>query len=163
MSAKPETDEWKELSELSFITAKQMVVICITIAVLCQTLAQLVNPTAWLNYQMLAFIMATNVAAVLLAIFAQKSAEDLSEIYKRAFTPDFYRTLETMSTFRSIVVKEAERDGKGLEEDLEELAPKLYGLLRKWIDVKAAEAMIEPPAVDLEPAPDFEDDAELFN
>ena len=156
-------DDWTELSELDFITAKQMIFICLTIALITQTLAQLVNPTPWLNYQMLAFIMATNVAAVLLAIFAQKSAEDLSEIYKRAFTPDFYRTLETMTTFRSILVEQAERDGKGLEEDLEDLAPKLYGLLRKWVDVKAAEAMIEPPSVELEPAPEFEDDAELFN
>jgi hypothetical protein len=163
MSADPNNDDWTELSELNFITAKQMIFICLTIALMTQTLAQLVNPTPWLNYQMLAFIMATNVAAVLLAIFAQKSAEDLSEIYKRAFTPDFYRTLETMTTFRSILVEQAERDGKGLEEDLEDLAPKLYGLLRKWIDVKAAEAMIEPPSVELEPAPEFEDDAELFN
>jgi len=162
MSAK-HRDDWKELSELSFITAKQMIFICLTITLITQVIAQLVVPTAWLNYQMLAFIMATNVAAVLLAVFAQKSAEDLSEIYKRAFTPDFYRTLETMSTFRSILLEQAARDGRGLEEDLEDLAPKLYGLLRKWVDVKAAEAMIEPPKVDLEPAPDFENDAELFN
>ena len=163
MSAEPEQDDWTELASLNFITAKLMVVICVSITLITQTIAQLVDPTAWLNYQMLAFIMATNVAAVLLAVFAQKSAEDLSEIYKRAFTPEFYRTLETMTTFRSILVEQAKRDGKGLEEDLEDLAPKLYGLLRKWIDVKAAEAMIEPPAVELEPVPDFEDDAELFN
>ena len=121
--------DWDRMEYAKFITAKQMVVILVTIACVVQLLAQFITPTSWTNYQLLAFITATNVGAVLLAILAQRSAEDIRDMYVQAFTPSFYATVSTISQLREIMVKEAEKEGKTLDEELEDLGPKLYGFL----------------------------------
>ena len=62
--------EWEDFSQMNdFISAKAMIFLSVTLALITQTMAQIVEPSAWLNYQMLAFIMSTNLAAVILAIF----------------------------------------------------------------------------------------------
>ena len=150
----------EDITNAEFISWRQMVVICLTITFVTQTLAQLVAPTAWLNYQMLAFIMATNLGAVILAILAQRSADHISKSYQEVFTPDFYHTVTLLSQFRGLVESEAAKDGKSISGEMSELAPKFYGLARKYVDVKCEEMGISPP--DIEVLPADENDAPLF-
>ena len=59
--------DWEDFSKNDFISAKTMVLLSLGLAMITQSMAQIVNPSAWLNYQMLAFILSTNLAAVILA------------------------------------------------------------------------------------------------
>ena len=57
-------------------------------------------------------IVVTNLGAVILAIMAQKTANDIGRMYREVFTADFYMTVESMTTFRSFLIEEARNDGK---------------------------------------------------
>ncbi len=155
-----EIDSFTEMTNAEFVSAKQMVVICLTITLITQVLAQLLKPTAWLNYQMLAFILATNLGAVILAILAQRAADNISSTYRMVFTPDFYHTVTFVSKLRGMVEEEAAKDGKSINDELADLAPKIYGLARKYVDVKSEEMQVSPP--DIEVLPVDSDDAPLF-
>ena len=94
--------DWEDFSNMNdFISAKTMIFLSLGLALITQTLAQIITPTAWLNYQMLAFIMSTNLAAVILAIVAQRSAERISANTAKAFTPEFYRGTAILASFFS--------------------------------------------------------------
>ena len=114
------------------------------------------------------FITATNLGALILGIVAQRSAERISETYRTIFTPDFYFTVKAITDFRKIIEDEAKKDGKNMTEEFGDLAPKLYGVARKWLDVRYAQDFQIPPDLeDLgisieENLEDITDD-ELFN
>lgn len=155
-----EREEFIELTDTSFVNAKQMLVIVVIIELIIQSFALIIQPTAWWTWQLLGFIVATNLGAVILAIMAQRSADKISSVYKNIFTPDFYYTVHSLSKFRGLIEEQAEQDGKTLDEEMHELAPKFYGLLRKYVDVKAEEMGVTPPTVEVLPPP--EHDAKLF-
>ena len=92
-------NEWEVMDETEFISVRIMLLVVVILSVLVQSVAQLLTPSFWLNYQLLAFILATNVGAVILAMMAQHSADNLSKRYRQAFTPDFYRGIELFSSF----------------------------------------------------------------
>ena len=151
----------QEIVENDFVTAKQMVLICLAVWAAIQAIALVMVPTEWRNWQLLGFIASTNLAAVILAILAQRSADSIGKTYRRVFTADFYRAVQTLSQAQSLIIVEAEKRGHSLEEELEELAPKLYGLFRQYVDVKSQE--ITPPEPEVEAPPlDYSED-ELFD
>ena len=84
-------EDIKTLSNPKFITAKQMLVVIFTIAVVLQSISYFIPPTSWLNWQLLVFITSTNLGAVFLAIQAQRSADDIAAVQRRIFTPEFSR------------------------------------------------------------------------
>jgi hypothetical protein len=153
-------DDMEVIVENDFITAKQMVVLCISIWAAIQAIALVMVPTEWRNWQLLGFIASTNLAAVILAILAQRSADSIGKTYRRVFTADFYRAVQTLSQAQSLVMAEAEKRGHTLDEELEELAPKLYGLFRQYVDVKSQE--ITPPEPEVEAPPLEYSEDELF-
>jgi len=155
-----EIDTFTDMTNAEFVSAKQMVFICLSITIITQIIAQLLTPSAWLNYQMLAFILATNLGAVILAILAQRAADNISSTYRMVFTPDFYHTVTFVSKLRGMVEEEAAKDGKSIDAELSDLAPKIYGLARKYVDVKSEEMQVTPP--DIEVLPVDSDDAPLF-
>ena len=106
MSSKNE-NEWNVMEETEFISVRLMLLVVVIISLVVQSVAQLMSPSFWLNYQLLAFILATNVGAVILAMMAQHSADNLSKRYRQAFTPDFYRGIELFSSFFSRLEKES--------------------------------------------------------
>ena len=110
-----------------------------------QTFALIIEPTSWWTWQLLGFIAATNLGAVILAIFAQKSADDISQVYSRIFTPEFYGTVKLMTDFRGLIEEEAIKDGKNMQGELEDVAPKVYALARKYLDARYAQDLIVPP------------------
>ena len=140
-----------------FISAKAMVFLACGLALITQTIAQIIEPSAWLNYQMLAFIMSTNLAAVILAIVAQRSAERISDLQRRAFTPEFYRGTSILASFFSKLEQVAEEKGSSIEEKLDDLAPRVHDFLL------SNDPLSVPPEIDLEPVPEWNNEDELFN
>jgi len=165
-----EMKEFTDLAEANFITAKGMIIIALTVEIIVQTFALIVHPTDWWTWQLLGFITATNLGALILGIVAQRSAEQLSKTYKQVFTPDFYFTVKTLTDFRKIMQAEAKKEGRNMTEEWAELAPKIYGVARKWLDVRYAQDLKIPPdlkdlGIVLEEGfnPESVSDEELFN
>jgi hypothetical protein len=165
-----EMKEFTDLAEANFITAKGMIIIALTVEIIVQTFALIVHPTDWWTWQLLGFITATNLGALILGIVAQRSAEQLSKTCKQVFTPDFYFTVKTLTDFRKIMQAEAEKEGRNMTEEWAELAPKIYGVARKWLDVRYAQDLKIPPdlkdlGIVLEEGfnPESVSDEELFN
>jgi hypothetical protein len=153
-------DEMSDLVMGEFVTAKQMVVLAVGIWAVIQFIAMVLQPTEWRNWQLLGFIASTNLAAVILAILAQRSADSISKTYKTVFTPDFYRAVKSISLMQTHVIAEAEKRGHSLEEEMEDIAPKLYGLFRQYVEVKGQE--ITPPDPEVAAPPEDYTEDELF-
>ena len=98
-----EMKEFTKLAENDFITAKGMIMIALTVEIIVQTFALIIQPTDWWIWQLLGFITATNLGALILGIVAQRSAERISETYRTIFTPDFYFTVKAITDFRKII------------------------------------------------------------
>jgi hypothetical protein len=158
---KPEAD-WERLSDPQMISARNMIILALFIEVVVQTFALLVSPTAWWIWQLLGFITATNLAAVVLAIMAQKTANDIGRSTKLAFTPSFYKTMTLLSKFQEYFEEEASEGGRDMTQEMEDIAPKLYGLARKYLDNKALDAQVMPPDVSVLPADNTLEDDALF-
>ena len=75
---------------------------------------------------MLAFIMSTNLAAVILAIFAQRSAERISANTQKAFTPEFYRGTAILASFFSKLEEVSEEQGSNIEDKLDQKYQSIY-------------------------------------
>ena len=99
--------DWERLADPQMISARYMIMLALFIEVVVQTFALVVQPTAWWTWQLLGFITATNLAAVILAIMAQKTANDIGASTKLAFTPSFYKTMTLLSKFQEYFEEEA--------------------------------------------------------
>ena len=159
-----ETDDWNKLATHSFITARQMVIVCLVLEVIVGGLFIIIADKfdvamgnfLWWVLQFFGLVVATNLGAVILAIMAQKTANEIGDMYREVFTADFYKTVDSMTTFRSFLIEEAEQDGKSLNNEMRELAQKMYRVVRAELDVKAES--VEP----IKPLGEYADDAELF-
>lgn len=149
-------DEWNEIDSTEFVSVKGMLIIVVLLSVIVQSVAQLLTPSFWINYQLLAFILATNVGAVVLAMMAQSSADKISRMYRRAFTPEFYQGLGAITKVFNSLESQAEANGQDLSKELESLGPRLYGFLF------SDRPDLEPPVVEVEPSPEWTDESELF-
>jgi len=149
-------DEWETIDATEFVSLKGMIFIVIALSVTVQTVAQLFVPTFWINYQLLAFILATNVGAVVLAMMAQRSADKISRMYRRAFTPEFYQGLDAITKVFNSLEKQAQSNGQDLTKELESLGPRLYGFLF------SDRPDLEPPELEVEAPEPWEDESELF-
>tara|TARA_R110001592_G_scaffold362716_2_gene677840 strand:- start:483 stop:947 length:465 start_codon:yes stop_codon:yes gene_type:complete len=149
-------DEWDEIDQTEFVSVKGMLIIVVLLSIFVQSVAQLFVPSFWINYQLLAFILATNVGAVVLAMMAQSSADKISRMYRRAFTPEFYQGLGAITKVFNSLEAQAEANGQDLSKELESLGPRLYGFLF------SDRPDLEPPVVEVEPSPEWSDESELF-
>ena len=154
--------DWERLADPQMISARYMIMLALFIEVVVQTFALVVQPTAWWTWQLLGFITATNLAAVILAIMAQKTANDIGASTKLAFTPSFYKPMTSLSKFQEYFEEEASKEGRDMGEEMEDIAPKLYGLARKYLDNKALDAQVVPPDVSVLPADETLEDDALF-
>ena len=149
-------DEWDEIDKTEFVSVKGMLIIVVLLSVIVQSVAQLFTPSFWINYQLLAFILATNVGAVVLAMMAQSSADKISRMYRRAFTPEFYQGLGAITKVFNSLESQAEANGQDLSKELESLGPRLYGFLF------SDRPDLEPPVIEVEPSPEWSDESEVF-
>ena len=139
------TNDYEKIAMNDIITAKTMIFLAVLVELIIQSFALLITPTEWWIWQLLGFITATNLAAVMMAIFAQRSAENIGKTYRKVFTADFYYTVKVMTDFRKMIQAEAEKDGKTIEEEWGDITPKIYGLGRKYLDARYAQDFSIPP------------------
>lgn len=149
--------DWEKIENTDFVSVKWMLIIVVTLSVVVQSIAQLFQPSFWINYQLLAFILATNVGAVILAMMAQSSADKISRMYRQAFTPEFYQGLDAITKIFNSLDKQAKSKGQDLAQELEALGPRLYGFLF------SDRPDLQPPEVSVEPSPEWDDESELFS
>ena len=142
-----EQDDFEAIANIEFVTAPQMVALVLFIEVIVQTFALVVQPTAWWTWQLLGFIAATNLGAVVLAVFAQRSADRISAVYRRVFTPDFYETVSAMSAVRRSLVEQAEADDSDF--DVDTIAPEMYQAVRQYFETKQLHDETPTPDVDV--------------
>ena len=140
-------NDFESMIDLEFVSAKQMVIICLSIEIVVQIFALAVQPTAWWTWQLLGFIAATNLGAVVLAIFAQRSADKIGAVYRRVFTSDFYETVFAMSDIRRTIIEQAEKDDTDFDTDI--IAPELYQTVRDYFKTKHLHENTPTPDIDV--------------
>tara|TARA_R110000851_G_scaffold76514_2_gene168411 strand:+ start:985 stop:1476 length:492 start_codon:yes stop_codon:yes gene_type:complete len=159
--------DYEQIALSDIITARTMIMLAIFVEIIIQSFALIITPTDWWTWQLLGFITATNLAAVMMAIFAQKSADNIGKAYRKVFTADFYYTVQVLTDFRKVIEAEAEKEGRTLYEEWGDIAPKIYGLGRKYLDARYAQDFVMPPdledlGINLVDIADINDD-ELFS
>tara|TARA_R100000908_G_scaffold45967_2_gene22387 strand:- start:2081 stop:2539 length:459 start_codon:yes stop_codon:yes gene_type:complete len=147
--------DWERFSDPTIISARTLILIVLGIEIVLQSVALAISPTEWWIWQLLGFITATNLGAVVLAVLAQRSANNIGKAYKKVFTPSFYKTVNMFSKFQEYFELEAQKEGRDLDEEIKEVAPKLWGVIRAHLDVKEPMASLQPL--------DKEDDTDLFD
>tara|TARA_R110000803_G_scaffold37327_13_gene80460 strand:+ start:857 stop:1348 length:492 start_codon:yes stop_codon:yes gene_type:complete len=140
-------NDFESMIDLEFVSAKQMFIICLSIEIVVQIFALVVQPTAWWTWQLLGFIAATNLGAVVLAIFAQRSADKIGAVYRRVFTSDFYETVAAMSDIRRTMIEQAENDDTDFDTDA--IAPEIYQTVRDYFTTKQLHENTPTPDIDV--------------
>jgi len=79
-------DYWVHFADTTaeYMTAKRITFYILTIAICVQIIGMMIQPSEWLIWNALTFIIATNLGAVVLAIKAQHSADEIRVLYKTA-------------------------------------------------------------------------------
>ena len=134
---KLEVEYWDNFVSKSnhFITAKQIALVIFLIALSVQTIGFLITPSELLIWNALTFIVATNLGAVLLAVQAQNSADNIREMYNSAFDADFYQSLFLISQLKRSITETAERKGVSLLTEVDSLGVNLYELIEGYLEV----------------------------
>jgi hypothetical protein len=118
-----------------FLTAKQVTFTILIIGLIVQVVGLMMTPNEWLIWQVLTFITATNLGAVILAIHAQKSADEIKALYQEGFNADLYHTLHIMGRFKNKFISEVEKQGNDLDSELDEITPNLYSFFKGYLEV----------------------------
>ena len=84
-----------------------------------------------------------------MAVIAQKTANDIGKNTRAAFTPEFYKTITLLSSFHRHFEAEAQAEGRDLDAEVADLAPKVWGLVRAKIDVDSVEGDVAPMSADI--------------
>ena len=74
--------DWERFSAPTIISARTLILIVLGIEIVLQSVALAISPTEWWIWQLLGFITATNLGAVVLAVLAQRSANNIGKAYK---------------------------------------------------------------------------------
>jgi len=127
--------DWERFSDPTIVSAKHMIIICLVIEIILQSFVIMIHPTEWWIWQLLGFITATNLGAVILAIMSARSANDIGKAYKSVFTPSFYKTMRLISQFQEYFEEEATKEGRDLDAEVRELSPKIWALIKARLDV----------------------------
>jgi len=70
--------------------------------------------------------------------------------------------MNALSKLHSLIEKEAEKQGRSVDEEIEDLAPKIYGLFRAYLDLEASNKKIIPPDPLVEKPPIDYEEEDLF-
>ena len=135
--SKYDKDYWDEFVDKSnnFITARQIALVILLIAVSVQAVGLMLKPSEWLIWNALTFIVATNLGAVLLAIQAQNSADNIRDMYRSAFDADFYQSLFLFSQLKRSITDNADKKGVSLENEINSLGINIYEFIDGYLEV----------------------------
>jgi len=128
---------WDEFVDKSnnFITARQIALMIFGIAISVQAIGGMLQPSDWLIWNALTFIVATNLGAVLLAIQAQNSADNIRDMYRSAFDADFYQSLFLFSQLKRTIAENADKKGISLQNEIDSLGINLYEFAEGYLEV----------------------------
>ena len=159
----PNDEDYANFLAHDFLTAKQLLITCLTVIICIQIIPFLVSPTPYMEWLLLGFTAAVSTCAVVGAILVQHNADKLSDIYKNVFNTDFYATIGLFTQMREIVLQEAADKDRNVEEELNDIIPKAYAFLRAYLDKEN----VEPPSLEelgIDPVEEGEesDEGELF-
>lgn len=115
-------------------TWKKIVAIITVIAIIVQIVGMAIEPSNWLIWNLLTFIVATNLGAVVLAVIAQKTADDIKNLYQTAFDADFYHSLHLLSVVKNSMSDAAEKDDSDLVSKINEMSPQIYVLAKGYLE-----------------------------
>jgi hypothetical protein len=154
--------EYSAIVEQEFMTAKQLLITCLSVIIIIQTIPFLITPTPYMEWLLLGFTAAVSTCAVVGAILVQHNADKMAAIYKGVFNTDFYETIGLFTQIRKTFLEEAENKGRSIEDELKDIIPKAYSLLLAYLD---KENVVPPTLEDLGIEPITEitlDEGELF-
>jgi len=162
--------KWKNLAEMKFVTARQMILIMIILECFVQIpfiwiAGQLgLNQFSgeWWMLQFFGLVMATNIGAVVLAIIAQDSANKIGASQSEAFSIDFMEGMERLTRVLSVLSATAEANGESLDDQIDELVPEFYELGLAYLKTHRT-PIVQPPNIKVAPPADYESDEELFS
>ena len=155
------TKDYTAIIDQEFLTAKQLLITCLTVIICIQMVPLIVSPTPYMEWLLLGFTAAVSTCAVVGAILVQHNADKLGEIYKNVFNADFYETIGLFTQIREIVLQEAADKDRNVEEELSDIIPKAYAFLRAYLD-KENVTPLSLEELGVEPAPEISDEGELF-
>ncbi len=138
------TKDYSKIVEQEFLTAKQLLITCITVIICIQIIPFMITPTPYMEWLLLGFTAAVSTCAVVWAILVQHNADKLSETYKNVFNTDFYETIGLFTQIREIILQEADDKDRNVEEELNDIIPKAYSFLRAYLDKEN----VEPPSLE---------------
>ena len=148
--------DWDKIAMPELLSARQMIYLILGLEIIIQSLFLLlakhsnveILSISWWVLQFNGLVVATNIGAVILAILAQKTANDIGKVQSRVLTPDFYRTIMAFTNLKVAIEQEAAKDERSLDQEMQHLAPHMYSALRSYLISRSLEPL---------PAPDLED------
>lgn len=159
-----QSDDWDRISLPTLVTAKQMVYLILGLEVVIQmiflALANLSNMQTfsidWWILQFNGLVVATNIGAVVLAILAQKTANDIGAVQSRVLTGDFYRTVQTITDLKVAVEREAASEERSLQDEIDDMAPHIYSMIRAYTISRNLDPLPapDPASMGVAPPPD---------
>jgi len=155
------TRDFSQIQNQEYLTGKQLLITCLTVILIIQTIPFFVTPTPYMEWLLLGFTAAVSACAVVGAILVQFNADKVARLYKSVFNTDFYETIGLFTQMRQIVITAAEENDRNVEEELQDVVPKAYAFFRAYLDKEN----VEPPSIEdlgVAPAPEISDEQELF-
>lgn len=155
------TRDFSQIQNQEYLTGKQLLITCLTVILIIQTIPFILTPTPYMEWLLLGFTAAVSACAVVGAILVQFNADKVARLYKSVFNTDFYETIGLFTQMRQIVITAAEENDRNVEEELQDVVPKAYAFFRAYLDKEN----VEPPSIEdlgVAPAPEISDEQELF-
>jgi hypothetical protein len=155
------TRNFSEIQHQEYLTGKQLLITCLTVILIIQTIPFILTPTPYMEWLLLGFTAAVSACAVVGAILVQFNADKVARLYKSVFNTDFYETIGLFTQMRQIVLEQAQENGRNVDDELNDVIPKAYAFFRAYLDKEN----VEPPSIEdlgVAPAPEIEDETELF-
>ncbi len=155
------TRDFSQIQNQEYLTGKQLLITCLTVILIIQTIPFILKPTPYMEWLLLGFTAAVSACAVVGAILVQFNADKVARLYKSVFNTDFYETIGLFTQIRQIVITAAEENDRNVEEELQDVVPKAYAFFRAYLDKEN----VEPPSIEdlgVAPAPEISDEQELF-
>ena len=161
---KYDREYWEDMVDEGnrYVTAKSMVIYIVLIGIIVQSIAFMITPSSWLIWNALGFVIATNLGAVVLAVKAQHSAEEISKKTSMAFNADFYHTIHILTEVKKKFVERAEEDNNELEAEVDALGEDLYSVVRGYLKMYNEHSKTQVEMVDSKEI-SYTDEDELFN
>ena len=119
---------------MNFITSKQLIWTVIGLFAVIQAVFLVVRPSDEVQWQILGWVLSTNIAAVFLAIIGNIEVEKARNLSQKIYTAEM---IETIGLFTSLKLALDEASDEDYEDELKEVAPYLLKILRRYTTQKA--------------------------